>query len=111
MTVCWSLDLIGVFEQYTAAKLGVEVQIIMPPAQIESIQAAFERNEVDIVRRNLTEIDVESAKASVEADEIKVKEVIQEDSSFDTVDTAVKDSMSDWCGAAFSAFLKKVTTI
>ena len=83
----------------------------MPPAQIESIQAAFERNEVDIVRRNLTEIDVESAKASVEADEIKVKEVIQQDSSFDEVDTAVKGSMSAWCGAAFTAFLKKVTTI
>merc|ERR1712086_208150 len=58
------------------------------------------------VTLNLTQIDVENAKASVAKDEETVKALIQQHSSFEAVNKAVKDSMSKWCGEAFTAFLQ-----
>merc|ERR1712086_305780 len=58
------------------------------------------------VTLNLTQIDVENAKASVPKDEETVKALIQQHSSFDAVNKAVKGSMSKWCGDAFTAFLQ-----
>ena len=95
-----------VFEQYTAAKLGVEVKMILPPDQMESFKAAMRSSNVSAVTQNLTQIDVENAKASVPKDEETVKALIQQHSSFDAVNKAVKGSMSEWCGEAFTAFLQ-----
>jgi hypothetical protein len=95
-----------VFEQYTAAKLKVEVKMFLPPEQMESFKAAMLSSNVSAVTQNLTQIDVENAKASVPKDEETVKGLIQQHSSFDAVNKAVKDSMSNWCGEAFTAFLQ-----
>merc|ERR1719272_801505 len=95
-----------VFEQFTAAKLGVEVKMILPPDQMESFKAECRSSNVSAVTQNLTQIDVENAKASVPKDEETVKALIQQHSSFDAVNKAVKDSMSKWCGEAFTAFLQ-----
>ena len=95
-----------VFEQYTAAKLKVEVKMILPPEQMESFQAECRVGNISAVTQNLTQIDVENAKASVPKDEETVKGLIQQHSSFDAVNKAVKDSMSNWCGDAFKEFLK-----
>ena len=95
-----------VFEQYTAAKLGVEVQMILPPAQMESFQAAMQSGGVSAVTQNLTQIDVENAKASFLEDGVKVRALIQQHASVDKVNKAVTDSMSKWCGQAFTEFLQ-----
>ena len=95
-----------VFEQFTAAKLGVKVKMILPPEQMESFKAAMQSNNVGAVTQNLTQIDVENAKASVPKDEETVKALIKQHSSFDAVNKAVKDSMIKWCGDAFKDFLK-----
>merc|ERR1719272_1231756 len=95
-----------VFEQFTAAKLKVEVKMILPPKQMESFKAECRSSNVSAVTQNLTQIDVENAKASVPKDEETVKALIQQHSSFDAVNKAVKDSMSNWCGEAFKEFLK-----
>ena len=98
-----------VFEQYTAAKLGVEVKMILPPESMQSIQAAIGSGNINAVTQSLTQIDVESAEASVREDETKVKLLIQKHSSFDNVNEAVKNSMRNWCMAAFEALLKVQT--
>ena len=98
-----------VFEQYTAAKLGVDVKMILPPESMQSIQAAIGSGNWTAVTQSLTQIDVESAEASVPEDETKVKLLIQKHSSFDNVNEAVKNSMRNWCMAAFEALLKVQT--
>ena len=95
-----------VFEQFTAAKLKVEVKMILPPEQMARFQAECRVGNIGAVTQNLTQIDVENAKASVPKDEETVKALIQQHSSFDAVNKAVKDSMSNWCGDAFKEFLK-----
>ena len=95
-----------VFEQFTAAKLGVEVKMILPPEQMTSFKAAMQSNNVSAVTQNLTQIDVENAKASVPKDEETVKALIQQHSSFDAVNKAVKGSMSNWCGEAFTTLVQ-----
>merc|ERR1712086_1080656 len=95
-----------VFEQFTAAKLGAEVKMILPPEQMTSFKAAMQSNNVSAVTQNLTQIDVENAKASVPKDEETVKALIQQHSSFDAVNKAVKDSMIKWCSDAFKEFLQ-----
>ena len=95
-----------VFEQYTAAKLGVKVQMILPPAQMNSFKAAMQRGSANAVTQNLTQIDVEHARASVPEDEVKLRALIQQHSSFDEVNKTVEDSMVKWCDKAFAAFLQ-----
>ena len=95
-----------VFEQYTAAKLGVKVQMILPPAQMNSFKAAMQRGNANAVTQNLTQIDVEHARASVREDEVKLRALIQHHSSFDEVNKTVGDSMVKWCDKAFAAFLQ-----
>ena len=98
-----------VFEQFTAAKLGVDVKMILPPESMQSIQAVIGSGNVHFVKENLTQIDVESAKASVPEDETKVKLLIQKHSSFDSVNEAVKKSMRKCCATAFEELLKVQT--
>ena len=94
-----------VFEQYTAAKLGVDVKMILPPESMKSIHIAMSNN-MQAVTQNLTQIDVESASASVPEDEEKVRSLIQQNSSFEHVNEAVRNSMRTWCTTAFADFLK-----
>merc|ERR1712086_926711 len=88
------------------AKLGVKVKMILPPDQMESFKAAMRSSNVSAVTQNLTQIDVENAKASVPKDEETVRDLIQQHSSFVAVNKAVKDSMIKWCSEAFTAFLQ-----
>ena len=97
------------FEQYTAAKLGVDVKMILPPESLQSIQAAIGDGNMQAVTQSLTQIDVESAKASVPEDEEKVRSIIQQHSSFEKVNEAVKNSMRKWCITAFEDLLKVQT--
>ena len=89
--------------------MGVDVKIILPPESMQSIQAAIGSGNVNFVKENLTQIDVESAKASVPEDETKVKLLIQKHSSFDSVNEAVKKSMRKCCATAFEELLKVQT--
>ena len=99
----------AVFEQFTAAKLGVDVKMILPPESMQSIQAAIGSGNINFVKGSLTQIDVESAEASVPEDETKVKLQIQKHSSFDSVNEAVKKIMRKCCATAFEDFLKVQT--
>ena len=101
------------FEQYTAAKLGVDVKMILPPESMQSIQAAIGSGNINAVTQSLTQIDVESAEASVPEDETKVKLLIQQYSSFDNVSKAVKNSMRKimWHKCCTTALKLKVQTL
>ena len=94
------------FEQFTAAKLKVEVKMFLPPEQMKSFQEECRVGNISAVTQNLTQIDVENAKASVPKDEQTTKALIQQHSSSDAVNKTVKDSMNNWCGDAFKEFLK-----
>ena len=79
--------------------------MILPPKSMQSIQAAMASGNMDAVTQSLTQIDVESAEASVPEDAETVRSLIQKNSSFKEVNEAVRDSMAKWCGSALIDFL------
>ena len=93
----------GVFEQYSAHKGRIPVEMIMPDEQRASLRAHVEAGKTEEVRESLTQVDVQNAKASHAEDEAKVKQVIQDSVGYNAVNEAVKKSMRHMLGeAAFS---------
>ena len=86
--------------------MAILVLMFSPAGQMESIQAAIQGGNIDAVTANLTQIDVEHARASVPEDEVKVKALIQLHSSFSEVNKAVRDTMGKWCGEAFTGLIQ-----
>ena len=69
---------VQVYEQYTAAKLEIDVAVIMPSEQKASLRGALDAlGGLKRVSACLSKIDVEKAKATVVDDEIKVKQTIE----------------------------------
>lgn len=89
-----------IFEQYIATEKQIQIEIIMPAAEASSLQAALTRGELASIKQKFDNIDVQNAKASVEDDEKKVKQAIQQSCGFEKVNGAVKKSMRNWVAQA-----------
>jgi len=101
LTRCWTI-----FEQYIGHELAVGVTIILPPEVMGSFTAEMEAGNIKQIKDNLTELDVENAKASVLEDELKVKQLISSTVGFDAVNLSVKRSMQTWCASVLKAYLE-----
>ena len=88
------MHVLQVYEQYTAAKLGINVTVIMPQEQKASLRRALNKHGgLKRVSACLSEIDVEKAEATVEEDEVKVKRSIKSTVGFKAVNQRVRQSM------------------
>lgn len=87
-----------VFEQFTAVKLGIDVEIIIPPSACCTLVREIHKGEVGIklVRRSLCRVDSKNAKAWSEQDERKVKQEIQDTIGFEAVNRKVCQFMVAW---------------
>ena len=92
LTRCWTI-----FEQYIGAKLGVGIKVILPPEMMASFTTQMESGNIKQIRQSLTSFNVADAKASVPADEVKVKGLISSTIGFDAVNKSVANSMQKWC--------------
>jgi hypothetical protein len=87
-----------IFEQFTAQKLEIPVTMILPADCCESLMNEIDKGKagLETVRRALSQISSERAKASYEKDEAAVKDLIMTTSSFEDVDKAVARTMISW---------------
>lgn len=87
-----------IFEQFTAMRLGVEVEITLPSESRDALIKEFERGKEGImrVRDAVSTVDSSSARASDPADELQVKRKVSESVGFEEVDKAIKRIMSEW---------------
>jgi len=97
-----------VFEQFTAASLQIPVEIILPPDQADKFHYELENTGMKNIIASLTNIDVETAKASQPEDEKKVKALIEREIGYIAVNNQVQGSMSNWVRKECESFLKKV---
>merc|ERR1712070_1322832 len=65
-----------------------------------------EGGKIKKIRDDLTRVDVQTAKASVPADEAKVKDIIRKSVGIDAVNTAVMRRMQHWCASVFKDYLE-----
>jgi len=96
-----------IFEQYSAAKLNIPVQMVLPPAAAKSLLDEFESGKEGILRvkRSFSEVHSENAVASLVEDEIKVKGLIRQSIGFDSVDSKVRERLQEWVGKEVRAYM------
>jgi len=99
-----------IFEQFTAMRLGVEVEVTLPSESRDALIAEFERGREGImrVRDAMSTVDSSSARASDPADELKVKSKILESVGFKEVDAAIKRVMCEWVAAELRAHMDEI---
>lgn len=87
-----------IFEQFTASKLNIDVEIVMPEASARLLIGEFEQGKLGIqkVRDSMANVSSSCARASDKADEEKVKDLIRQHGGFDMVDSAIKQVMTVW---------------
>ena len=57
-----------IYEQFCSHKLGIEVEIILPPTEMASFVEKVEGGKIRKIRDDLTRVDVHTARASVPAE-------------------------------------------
>jgi len=100
-----------IFEQYTASKLGVGVEIILPEQQSIRMLEQIRKGEagIQLVKKCLCKVDAEAARAWDPRDEMKVKSLIRlSDGGFAEVNRNVKRAMIDWIGQVVAQFMQHV---
>jgi len=96
-----------VFETFMADKVGADVQIILPSAEARSLESEIRSAGLDSVVSAFGDVDIEKAKATMEVDEVRVKDLIARTSSFDYINQAVKDRLMQWCKDRFSMMISE----
>lgn len=99
-----------IYEQYVAAKVGVKMEFTLPEHPAATLIQQLERGKdgIQCVIEAISTVDAEHAKATVEADEHKVKALIRKSIGFDSVNTRVQSSISDWIAGEFKANIDKL---
>jgi len=94
-----------IFEQYMAARLGIEMQFTLPaePAAtlIDHLHKGAEG--IQTVIKEVSQVDAKHAKATMQQDEDKVKHLIMSTIGFPTVNERVQCSITDWIAREFKA--------
>jgi len=96
-----------IFEQYTAAKVDVPVQMVLPVEGARSLMEEFETGKEGILRvkTSFSKVHSENAVASVPEDERKVKMLIRESIGFETVDKKVRERLQEWVAKEVRAYM------
>ena len=83
-------------------------RIELSPEGMASFIEQMENGNIKQIKANLTTFDVANAKASVPADEVKVKGFISSTGTvgFDIVNRSVAKSMQTWCASSLKAYLE-----
>ncbi|CAE7889487.1 WD repeat-containing protein 5-like [Symbiodinium microadriaticum] len=96
-----------IFETFVAAKSDISYTLIFPPDSAESMHGALQRGMHMEVTKDWSSIDVAHATASRPVDEEKVKGMISRTSSFDEVNSVVKDHLVNWFKKQFQAVFEQ----
>jgi len=97
-----------IFEQFTATKLGIPIDMILPSGQQTSFEKELQAGHIKAVASSLRNlVDVKAAKASVQHDEDKVKSMIETSLGFEAVNVAVREALFRWCEASFANYLRR----
>jgi hypothetical protein len=91
-------------------RLGIEVEIALPWEPRAALIAEFERGKEGItrVRDAMSMVDSSSARASDQADELKVKSKIVDSVGFKEVDAAIKRVMCEWVATELRAHMDEI---
>ena len=93
-----------IYEQYTAQKLEIPVDITLPKKEADDfLRVLTEGGGLKTIKEKVSRIDCMNAKASSPTDEEKVKGLIKDLS--DDVNKAVKQRFNKWCSEALEASL------
>jgi hypothetical protein len=100
-----------IYEAYTATVGGIPIDVALP----ETSRATFSKilqakGGFSKITQALTQIDAETAKASVIADEENIKNVIRGTTGFSAVNETVKGALTKWLAYAFEQCLVSAFT-
>merc|ERR1711933_6455 len=87
-----------IFEQYTAMRLNLPVEFLLPPSSATSMLDQLDRGRDGIaeILDSFNKVNSEGATASVRVDEITVKSRIRTSVGFARVDAMVRESLVAW---------------
>merc|ERR1712176_1477855 len=97
-----------IFEQFTALKLGVPMEMVLPPQVGKSMLAEFAKGEEGVLRvvQSVANVDSSTAKATVNVDEERVKQMIIQSVGFHEVDVGIRSVMVGWVSAELRNYLE-----
>jgi len=89
-----------IYEQYEVARLGIPMQFTMPPEPAATLMQHIElgKQGIDHIVSSFVKIDAASAKATMEADEHKVKNLIRSTVGFAAVNSQVTENLTAFIG-------------
>ena len=92
-----------IFEVLTAARLEIDMQMILPPNEIAMLKEEIDKEGgVQRVRDNVAEINVQDAQATQASDAVKVRKRIDETLGLSQVNAEVKKCMVRLFGDVFT---------
>ena len=101
-----------IFEQYVAIRLRIKPRMLLPSKQEQQLVRVFETKQGRAeVARSFQATDVKTAKASVEADEIAIKSLIQKQMTFSKLNERVRDSLFECASGVFQRHVQAMTSI
>eukprot|EP00931_Biecheleriopsis_adriatica_P072907 TRINITY_DN4728_c0_g2_i1.p1 TRINITY_DN4728_c0_g2~~TRINITY_DN4728_c0_g2_i1.p1 ORF type:complete len:1378 (+),score=201.84 TRINITY_DN4728_c0_g2_i1:86-4135(+) len=99
-----------IFEQFTAIKFKIDVEIIMPSKPSKDLIDEIRKGEEGIMhlKRSFSTVDSERAQAWSPDDERKVKMLIEQATGFKFVDMKVREFMVHWVSTVIEDYLKQL---
>jgi len=99
-----------IFEQFTAIKLNIPVQMILPRDSYNSLGEEIDRGKegINAIKESLCNIDSERAEAWQPADLEKVQTAIIDSVGFEAVNSCVKQTMIKWIGSVVVNKMEKL---
>ncbi|CAE7408739.1 rngB, partial [Symbiodinium pilosum] len=94
------------FETYVCIEQGFPRSILLPGRQMAAFSSMMETRGAAPLRQRIHNIDLSQAQASVEADEIRIKSLVQSGCGFDVVNHVVQEELLAWSERAFSDYLR-----
>ena len=96
-----------IFEQYTALKLGIPVEFILPKDESTAFTNALQSNGLRFIKEKLSAIECRNAIASNPQDQEKVRHLIESEYGYDNVNHTVKARFVKWCSEALARELTR----
>lgn len=96
-----------VYETFQATKHNVPLEVILPETAFADLQHHLQKGRIDEIKKSLTDIRVEDAKAWSKDDEENIKREIRETIGYGKVDDAVQSFLSSWMVDSFQTILEQ----
>merc|ERR1712196_217810 len=102
-----------IYEQYVAAKLGVNMQFTLPDEPAVTLIQQLDRGKdgIQFVINAISKVDAASAKATVEDDEHKVKMLIRTSIGFEPVNQQVRSRIAEWIAGEFKDNIDRLVRV